>query len=144
MTYVGEDGQEHRPYVVHRALLGSLERFFALLVEHYAGAFPVWLMPVQVMVIPIADRHDAYARQILDQLQAAGIRAEADLSDDRMGNKIRQAQLQKIPYMLIVGDREIEANQVNLRLRDGKKPGSMDVETFIDIVQEAVESKSTL
>jgi threonyl-tRNA synthetase len=144
MTYVGEDGQEHRPYVVHRALLGSLERFFALLVEHYAGAFPVWLMPVQAVVIPIADRHNVYAQQILDKLKRAGIRAEADLSDDRMNNKIRQAQLQKIPYMLIIGDREIDAGQVNLRLRDGSKPGSMDLADVIAIVEQAVTEKSTL
>jgi threonyl-tRNA synthetase len=137
MTFVGEDGQEHRPYMVHRALLGSIERFFGILVEHYAGAFPVWLMPVQAVVIPIADRHNAYAEQVLAQLQAAGIRAEADLSADRMNNKIRQAQVQKIPYMLVVGDREQEAQQVNLRLRDGSKPGMIGVEDLIVQIQEA-------
>jgi len=137
MTFVGEDGQEHRPYVVHRALMGSIERFFGILVEHYAGAFPVWLMPVQAVVIPIADRHAEYAQQVLDQLQAAGIRAEADLSAERMNAKIRKAQMQKIPYMLVIGDREQEAGQVNLRLRDGNKPGALGVEDLIEQIQSA-------
>jgi threonyl-tRNA synthetase len=144
MTYIGEDGHEHRPYVVHRALLGALERFFGLLVEHYAGAFPVWLMPVQAVVIPIADRHDEYARQVLDELQQAGIRAEANLSADRMNAKIRDAQMQKIPYMLVVGDKEVEAGQVNVRLRDGSKPGAMDAADLIAIVQEAVAERRVL
>ena len=141
MTYVGEDGQEHRPYVVHRALLGSIERFFGILVEHYAGAFPVWLMPVQAVVIPIADRHNDYAGQVLDQLQKAGIRAEADLSADRMNAKIRNAQVHKIPYMLVIGDREMEAGQINLRLRDGSKPGAMSVDEFIALASSAVAEK---
>jgi threonyl-tRNA synthetase len=144
MTYVGEDGQDHRPYMVHRALLGSIERFFALLVEHYAGAFPVWLMPVQAMVIPIADRHNDYASQVLAELRAAGIRAEADMSADRMNAKIRKAQMDKIPYMLIVGDHEIEANKVNLRLRDGKKPGAMSVADLISMVRQAVNERRVL
>jgi len=144
MTYVGEDGEEHRPYVVHRALLGSLERFFALLVEHYAGAFPVWLMPVQAMLIPIADRHNAYAEQVVDQLERAGIRAEADLSSDRMGAKIRSAQMAKIPYMLVVGDREVEAGQVNVRLRDESRRGAMSVDEVIGMVQGAVDERRVL
>jgi threonyl-tRNA synthetase len=144
MTYVGEDGQEHRPYVVHRALLGAIERFFGILVEHCAGAFPVWLMPVQATVIPIADRHNDYARQVLAQLQASGLRAEADLSADRMNAKIRKAQVQKIPYMLVVGDREVDAGQVNLRQRDGTKPGAMDVDDFVALVQSAVVDKRAL
>jgi threonyl-tRNA synthetase len=144
MAYVGEDGQEHRPYVVHRALLGSLERFFGILVEHYAGAFPVWLMPVQVKLIPIADRHNDYAVRVLDELRRAGIRAEADLSTDRMNAKIRNAQIEKIPYMLVIGDREVEADQVNLRQRDGKKPGAMGVVDLIALVQSAVAEKRVL
>jgi len=144
MTFVGEDGQEHRPYMVHRALLGSIERFFGILVEHYAGAFPVWLMPVQAAVIPIADRHNAYAEQVLAQLHAAGIRAEADLSTDRMNNKIRQAQVQKIPYMLVIGDREQEAQEVNLRLRDGSQPGSLGVADLIVQIQDAVREHRVL
>ena len=144
MTYVGEDGREHRPYVVHRALLGSIERFFALLVEHYAGAFPVWLSPVQVKVIPIADRHTAYALSVSDQLRAAGLRLEVDTSSERMQAKIRNAQIQKIPYMLVIGDREIEAGQVNLRMRDGKVPGSMSVDDFIALASEAVAERRLL
>ncbi|MBN1642917.1 MAG: threonine--tRNA ligase [Anaerolineae bacterium] len=144
MTYIGEDGEAHRPYMVHRALLGSLERFFALLVEHYAGAFPVWLMPVQAVVIPIADRHNAYAEQVLSQLEDAGIRAEANLSGDRMNAKIRDAQMLKIPYMLVVGDREMEAEQVNLRLRDGSTPGAIDVAAFVALVQGAIAERRVL
>lgn len=144
MNYIGEDGQPHRPYMVHRALLGSIERFFALLVEHYAGAFPVWLMPVQAMVIPIADRHNAYAQQVLVQLRAAGIRAEANLSADRMNAKIREAQVDKIPYMLVIGDQEIEANQVNVRLRDGSQAGTMDVPVLIALIDQAVAERRVL
>jgi threonyl-tRNA synthetase len=144
MTYVGEDGEEHRPYMVHRALLGSLERFFALLVEHYAGAFPVWLMPVQAMLIPIADRHNAYAEQVVAQLKHAGLRAEADLSSDRMGAKIRNAQMGKIPYMLVVGDRELEAGEVNVRLRDESRRGAMSVNDVIEMIQSAVDERRVL
>ncbi len=144
MTYIGEDGQQHRPYMVHRALLGSLERFFGVLTEHYAGAFPVWLMPVQAMVIPIADRHTDYARHVLGELKRAGLRAEADLSSDRMNAKIRNAQMQKIPYMLVMGDQEMAAEQVNVRLRDGSQPGTMSIQQAIQMIQQAVEEKRVL
>ncbi|HET91087.1 MAG TPA: threonine--tRNA ligase [Chloroflexi bacterium] len=144
MTYIGEDGKEHRPYVVHRALLGSLERFFGVLVEHYGGAFPVWLSPVQVILIPIADRHVEYANSVAGQLRGAGLRVEVDDSSDRMRAKIRNAQLQKVPYMLIVGDREMESDQVNLRLRDESVPGSKSVDEFIALAQEAVADKRVL
>jgi len=144
MSYVGEDGQEHRPYMVHRALLGSIERFYGILVEHYGGAFPVWLSPVQVKLIPIADRHVAYVRSVAEQLQAAGLRVEIDESSERMQAKIRDAQVEKIPYMLIVGDRELEADQVNLRMRDGKKPGAMSVDDFIALALKAVVEKQLL
>jgi len=117
MTYVGPDGREHRPYMVHRALLGALERFFGILLEHYGGALPVWLAPVQVTVIPIADRHNAYAHQVAQELRMAELRVEVDDSDDRMGAKIRSAQLRKVPYMLIVGDREVKEGTVSVRLR---------------------------
>jgi threonyl-tRNA synthetase len=144
MVYVGEDGKEHRPYMVHRALLGSLERFFGVLVEHYAGAFPVWLSPVQAVLIPIADRHWEYAREVARQLQAAGLRAEVDVSGDRMNAKIRKAQLQKVPYMLVVGDREQEAGQVAVRLRTEEDLGAMAVDSFIARVQQVVEAKRGL
>jgi threonyl-tRNA synthetase len=144
MTYVGEDGKEHRPYMVHRALLGSLERFFGVLVEHYGGAFPVWLAPVQAVLVPIADRHVDYAFQVAKQLGAAGFRVEVDDSDERMQAKIRDAQMEKVPYMLIVGDREMEAGQVNLRRRDEEKVGAMSVDAFVALAREAVEERRPL
>jgi threonyl-tRNA synthetase len=144
MTYVGEDGQEHRPYMIHRALLGSMERFFGVLIEHYGGAFPVWLAPVQATLIPIADRHVAYAAQIAERLKEAGLRVDVDDSSDRMGNKIRKAQEQKIPYMLVVGDKEIEADAVAVRLRTNENLGPKPVDEFIAIAQEAVAKKRDL
>jgi threonyl-tRNA synthetase len=141
MTYIGEDGQPHRPYMVHRALLGSMERFFGVMIEHYAGAFPVWLSPVQVVLIPIADRHISYCNNVASRLQKAGLRVEVDASSDRMGNKIRLAQKQKIPYMLIVGDQEQEKNRVSVRLRDGTDLGAKDIATFEIMAFEAISSK---
>src|SRR2546423_14710569 len=105
MVYTGDDNAEHRPAMVHRALFGSFERFIAILIEHYAGAFPLWLAPLQATVLPIADRHLQYAAFVRDQLKAAGLRADVDERQEKIGYKIRQAQLQKIPYMLVVGDR---------------------------------------
>ncbi len=144
MTYIGEDGRKHRPYMVHRALMGSIERFFGIMVEHYGGAFPVWLSPVQVKIIPIADRHVKYARAVAERLKAAGLRVEIDESNERMQAKIRDAQMEKIPYMLIVGDQEMEADQVNLRMRDGQKPGAMLLDDFIALAQGAIKEKKLL
>ena len=144
MAYVGVDGKEHRPYLVHRALLGSLERFFGVLVEHYGGAFPVWLSPIQVLLIPIADRHVAYARSVAEDLRAGGLRVEIDASGERMQAKIRNAQMQKIPYMLVMGDREIDAGQVNLRMRDGNVPGAMSTDDFVALAREVVAEKRLL
>ena len=144
MTYVGKDGKEHRPYMVHRALLGSLERFFGVLVEHHAGAFPVWLSPVQAVLIPIADRHVEYAYSVAERLKEAGLRVEVDDSGERMQAKIRDAQMQKVPYMLIIGDREMKAGQVNLRRRDGRVLGAMSIDEFIALAQEAVAEKRLL
>jgi len=144
MTYVGEDGKEYQPYMVHRALLGSLERFFGALIEHYAGAFPVWLSPVQAVLIPIAERHLEYARSLADRLKAAGLRVEVDQSGERMQAKIRDAQMLKVPYMLVIGDREMEAGQVNLRLRDGQVPGAMLVDDFVALAREVVAGKRLL
>ena len=132
LTYIGEDGQEHRPYMVHRALLGSLERFIGTLIEHYGGAFPVWLAPVQAVVIPIADRHIEYADSVLAQLNAAGIRAHTDGRNERMNAKIREAQLQKIPYMLVVGDREATAEAAAVRLRSGENLGAIPVSEVVE------------
>lgn len=131
MVFIGEDGREHRPYMVHRALLGSLERFFGVLIEHYGGAFPLWLAPVQARLIPIADRHVEYAQAVKARLLAAGLRAEVDDSSDRMNAKIRAAQLLKIPYMLVVGDREAENDQVAVRLRTNEDLGAMSVNAFV-------------
>jgi threonyl-tRNA synthetase len=123
LSYVGDDGAEHRPYMVHRALFGSLERFFGVLVEHYGGAFPTWLAPVQAEVIPIADRHIEHATKVADELKALGLRVHVDARGDRMGAKIRDAQMMKVPYMLVVGDKEAEADGAAVRLRSGDDLG---------------------
>ncbi|MBP8997878.1 MAG: threonine--tRNA ligase [Anaerolineaceae bacterium] len=141
LTYIGEDGQPHRPYMIHRALLGSLERFFGVLIEHYAGAFPVWLSPVQAVMIPIADRHLDYARQVAQELKQVGLRVTVDDRSERMNAKIRDAQNQKIPYMLVIGDKEQEAGQVALRLRNGENPGPLPVAAFIARAREDIEAK---
>jgi threonyl-tRNA synthetase len=141
LTYVGEDGHQHRPYMVHRALMGSMERFFGILIEHYGGAFPVWLAPVQAMAIPIADRHIDYAKDVVAQLRAKGIRAKLDDRSERMNAKIRDAQNMKIPYMLIIGDKEMESGQVSLRLRSEENPGAMPLEDFAALAQKEVAEK---
>jgi threonyl-tRNA synthetase len=141
LSYIGEDGQPHRPYMVHRALLGSLERFFGVLIEHYAGAFPVWLSPVQVAIIPIADRHLEYAGKVLKDLKAAGLRVQLDDRGERMNAKIRDAQNQKIPYMLVIGDKEQEEGNVALRLRNGENPGPMSLEDFVARARQEIAEK---
>ncbi len=141
MTFIGEDGKERRPYMVHRALMGSLERFFGVLVENCSGAFPVWLAPVQVMIVPIADRHLDYARKVQAELAADGLRVQIDSRSERMNSKIREAQLQKIPYMLVVGDKEIAEGAVSVRLRSGEDLGRKAVSDFRTLAREAVESK---
>jgi threonyl-tRNA synthetase len=142
LEYIGEDGQPHRPVMIHRAVTGSTERFMAMLIEHFAGAFPVWLSPVQAMIIPIADRHKEYAQKVLQALKAAGIRAEVDQRGERMNAKIRDAQLQKIPYMLVVGDKEAAADAVSVRLRTNVDLKSMPFATFIERVKAIIEKKS--
>ena len=132
MTYIGDDGAEHRPFMIHRALFGSLERFFGILIEHYGGAFPLWLAPIQATVIPIADRHLDYAYQVQRELKARGLRVQVDDGGDRMGAKIRKAQLEKVPYMLVVGDREAEADQVAVRDRSAGDLGAMPLVQLID------------
>lgn len=142
MTYIAEDGKEHRPYMVHRALLGSLERFIGCLIENYAGAFPVWLSPIQVSVIPIADRHVEYAQSVADQMKEAGIRAIVNENSERMNAKIRTAQLQKIPYMMVIGDREQEAGSVSVRLRTEEDLGDMKVDAAIAMIRGKIEEKA--
>ena len=141
LSYIGEDGKEHRPYMVHRALLGSMERFFGVLIEHYAGAFPVWLSPKQVTLIPIADRHNDYAHEVAARLKKAGLRISVDDSSDRMNAKIRNAQKQKVPYMLVLGDREMEEGQVALRRRSGESLPAMSVEEFIALALREIDEK---
>ncbi len=140
LTYIGPDGQEHTPVVLHRAIMGSTERFLGVLIEHYAGAFPVWLAPVQAVLIPITDRHVPYARQVAAQLRAAGLRVEVDDGKERMNAKIRKAQKQKIPYMLVVGDKEVAAGAVAVRLRSGQNLGPMSVDAFLRKAQEDIEA----
>ena len=139
LEYIGEDGQPHRPFMVHRALLGSMERFMGVLIEHYAGAFPVWLAPVQAVLIPIADRHLAYAQTTAEQLKQAGIRAEVDQRPERMQAKIRDAQNLKIPYMLIIGDKEAAAGQIALRSRSGEDSGVLPLVDFMTRVKKDIE-----
>jgi threonyl-tRNA synthetase len=138
VSYVDEEGRRRQPYMVHRALLGSVERFFGVLIEHYGGAFPLWLAPVQAKMIPIADRHVEYCQKVADDLRAEGIRVEVDSRTERMQAKIRDAQLQKVPYMLIAGDRDIEANAVSVRTRTGDDLGAMPVFQLIDRLKDEV------
>ena len=142
LTYIGEDGKEHQPYMIHRALLGSMERFMGVLIEHYGGAFPTWLAPVQALIIPIADRHVDYAQEVRKTLAEGGIRVEVDGRNERMNAKIRDGQVQKVPYMLIVGDRETEAGAVAVRLRSGENLGAMPVSDLQERILEEVASKS--
>jgi len=139
MEYIGEDGQAHRPYMVHRALLGSMERFMGVLIEHYAGAFPVWLAPVQAVVIPIADRHLDFAGVVKDKLQEAGLRVDLDERNERMQAKIRDAQNLKIPYMLIIGDKEVDGGVVSVRLRSGENLGILTLGEFFARAEKDIE-----
>ncbi len=140
--YIPEDGQPRTPVVIHRAVTGSTERFLGVIIEHFAGAFPVWLAPVQAKLIPIADRHLPYMREVAVKLVAAGMRVEVDDSSNRMNNKIRAAQVQKIPYMLVAGDRDVEAGAVSVRLRSEEQLGGMSVDDFIALVTPVIATKS--
>jgi threonyl-tRNA synthetase len=131
INFVGEDNRQHRPFMVHRALLGSMERFLGVLIEHYGGAFPAWLAPVQARVLPVADRHHEYAARAVGRLQAEGLRAEADTRNEKIGFKIREAEVQKIPYILVVGDKETAAGTVSVRLRGGQDRGVMPLADFV-------------
>ena len=148
VEYIGEDGNVHQPIMVHRALMGSLERFFGVLIEHYAGAFPVWLAPVQARICTITDRQDEYAKKAVEELRAAGVRAEADTRNEKIGFKIREATLQKIPYILVVGDTEVEGGNVNVRFRNEQNPDGtpksvlMTKAEFADSIKKVIEEKS--
>ena len=142
VCYIGEDGSEHSVVMIHRTVLGSMERFLACLTEHYGGAFPVWLSPVQAIIIPIADRHADYARGVERDLKDDGIRARVDDRSERMNSKIREAQLDKVPYMLVVGDKEMASSSVSLRLRNGEDLGLKTVVQSKSMIRTAIEAKS--
>jgi threonyl-tRNA synthetase len=135
LAYVGQDGDRHRPVMVHRAILGSLERFIGILVEHCAGAFPTWLAPVQARVVTVTEKHDAAALAAVAALKEEGIRAEADVRNEKLGYKVRQAQLEKIPYVLVIGDKELESGEVNVRLRGGETLGSMGLKEVVALIR---------
>ena len=141
LEYVGEDGQKHRPVMLHRVVLGSIERFIGVITEHFAGKFPLWLSPVQAVILPISERHHAYALQLQRQLEEAGLRVECDIRNEKIGYKIREAQMQQTPYMLVVGDKEAESGAVSVRHRKDGDLGSMTLAEFIAKAQAEVESK---
>jgi threonyl-tRNA synthetase len=141
ISYIGEDGQPHQPIMIHRALMGSLERFFGCLIEHFAGAFPTWLAPVQVRILTITDNHIKYAEEISEFLKKDGIRVELDSRNEKVGFKIREAQTSKIPYMLIIGDKEIKDKEVAVRKRKEKKTETMDSEDFLSKLNKEIISK---
>ncbi|HQA59526.1 MAG: threonine--tRNA ligase [Tepidanaerobacteraceae bacterium] len=136
LSYIGPDGEKHRPVMIHRVIYGSIERFIGILIEHYGGAFPMWLAPVQARILPISEKHLEYARKVKQQLEEAGIRVELDERNEKIGYKIREAQMQKTPYMLIVGDKEAEENTVSVRVREKGDTGQQSIESFIEEVKE--------
>ena len=144
VNYIGDDGAEHRVVMIHRTVLGSMERFLGCLIEHYGGAFPIWLAPVQAVVIPITDANLDYARGVASELKIEGIRVEVDDRGERMNLKIRDAQLQKVPYMLIIGNEEMAGSTVSVRLRNGENIKGMPVSEFKSMVKSAVESHETI
>jgi threonyl-tRNA synthetase len=142
LEYVAEDGTRKQPLMVHRALYGSVERFFGVLIEHYAGAFPVWLSPVQVAMIPIAERHTEYADKVAAQLRVARVRVEVDSRNEKMNAKIREHAMQKVPFLLVVGDKEAEANKVNVRTRGKEKTEDMGTAEFVEKIKKLIAEKS--
>ena len=142
LEYTGADGEKHRPVMIHRVVFGSIERFIGVITEHFAGAFPVWLSPVQARVMPITDRAADYAQQLADRLDAEGVRVDTDLRNEKIGYKIREAQMQKLPYMLVVGDKEAETGTVSVRTRGGVDLGAMPVEEFIAKIKEEIKTRA--
>jgi threonyl-tRNA synthetase len=142
MEYIGPDNAPHRPVMIHRAPLGSPERFIGILIEHYAGAFPLWLAPVQVAVLPVSEKFDDYAREVHQRLREAGIRAELDASSEKVGAKIRRATIGKVPYMAVVGQRERDAGTVSVRHRTEGDRGAVSLEEFTDALREEIDSKT--
>lgn len=144
LNYIGKDGEKHRPVMIHRVAFGSIERFIGILIEHFAGKFPTWLAPVQVKILPIADRHAEYGLKVKSELEALGLRVEIDERSEKIGYKIREAQMEKVPYMLIVGEKEIEENQLSVRSRDRGELGSQSLEAFVEQIKEEIKTKSIL
>ncbi len=142
LEYTAEDNKPHRPVMVHRALFGSIERFFGVLIEHYAGAFPMWLAPVQVSVLPITDRVNGYAEKVAAELRRAGLRVESNLKSEKIGAKIRDAQMQKVPFMLVMGDREMEEGNVAVRERLKGDIGAMSINDFVEMARKLVERRA--
>jgi threonyl-tRNA synthetase len=141
LSYVGADNRPHRPIMIHRALFGSIERFFGILVEHYVGAFPTWLAPVQARVLPVRDDHDGYAFRIADRLKAEGFRADVEEADEKLGNRIRKAKLEKIPYVLVVGDDDVAAGSVGVNARDKDVERGVPVDDFLGRLQSEVVAR---
>jgi threonyl-tRNA synthetase len=142
LSYVGSDNQRHRPVMIHRTIYGSIERFIGILTEHYGGAYPTWLAPVQAILLPVGEAHRPYAAGVLERLREGRIRAEADMRDDKIGFKIREAQLQKVPYMLVVGDREVSSGTVSVRHRRQGDLGPRKFEDFLKSLQAEIESRA--
>ena len=141
LEYTGPDGEKHRPVMIHRVVLGSIERFIGVITEHFAGAFPIWLAPEQIRILPIADRHHEYANSVREKLEAMGMRVTVDERSEKIGYKIREAQLHKIPYMLLVGDKEIEDGTVSVRKRGEGDIGARDVDSFAADALADIKSK---
>jgi threonyl-tRNA synthetase len=141
VSYRGPDGKDSRPIMIHRALMGSLERFFGVLIEHYAGQFPLWLAPKQVAVLTIAERHSAFALEVAGRLRAGGIRAEANLDNEKIGYKIREETVRKVPYLVIIGDNEVSSGKVTVRRRSGENIGPFGVDEFMDILDGDIRSR---
>ena len=139
--YVGEDGEKHQPIMIHRVCFGSIERFIGILIEHFAGKFPLWLAPVQVKVLPVSDKSKEYAQKVYETLKAAGIRTELDARDEKIGYKIREAQLQKVNYMLILGEKEAEAGNLSVRNREKGDLGASGIDEFIAALKKEIEEK---
>ena len=144
LEYTGADGEKHRPIMIHRVVFGSIERFIGILTEHFAGAFPIWLAPVQVELMPIADRHNEFTSKVAEELKKRGIRVEIDGRSEKIGFKIREAQLQKIPYMLVIGDKEVETENVSIRCRKRGDIGTMSVSDFCDMVEKEIREKTII
>ena len=142
LDYIGADNAKHRPIMIHRALLGSLERFFGILIEHYAGDFPVWLAPVQAKVLPLSEKFIDYGREVVAALQAAGLRVQLDESDEKLGYKVRRAEMERVAYALVVGGREAETRTVGVRRRHAGDLGAMSIEALIERVQAEVSSRA--